>query len=249
MLEVENLSFQFGKEPVFSDISFEIPAGTIAAVLGPNGAGKTTLLRCINSILKPKSGKVRLNGASTVHLSPAETARRISYMPQRCGMTGMTVFDSVLLGRKPYFTAIVSAEDLRIVEEMLDQLSLRDKALRRLDCLSGGELQKVSLARILVQSSQLLLLDEPASSLDLKNKLEIFSLLKDFVHQRQLSVLMSIHDLNDALRFCDRLLFLKNKKLAANKTPETLTADVVETVYGIPVELHNTEKYRFIVPM
>lgn len=248
MLKVERLSFQYGRNRILSDVSFEVSDGTMLAILGPNGSGKTTLIRCIGSILEPQVGTILLGGKRIDSLSPEKMAKRIAYMPQRTEVSGLTVFDAVLLGRKPYINWQPSTEDFAKVEQMLHRLDLTDKALRPIDRLSGGELQKVSLARILVQEAGLLLLDEPTSALDLRNCVEILSLLRQFVHERRLIALLSIHDLNDALRFSDRLLLLKNGYLFADETPETLADHVIESVYGLPVELHETATSKFIVP-
>ncbi|MDR2705869.1 MAG: ABC transporter ATP-binding protein [Planctomycetaceae bacterium] len=248
MLEINQLSFQYGKNQILNNISFKIIAGTMIAVLGPNGSGKTTLLRCIASFLKPQSGTILLHGKKIESLSAEKRAKRIAYMSQHTEVSGLTVFDAVLLGRKPYTNWKPTTEDLEKVEQILQRLNLADKILRPIDRLSGGEMQKVSLARILVQEAGLLLLDEPTSALDLKNRVEILSLLREFVHERQLIGLLSIHDLNDALRFTDRLLLLKNGNVFADEKPETLTNTIVESVYGLPVELHQTTTSKFIIP-
>lgn len=248
MLKVNRLSFQYGRHRILNDVSFDVAYGTMLAILGPNGSGKTTLIRCIGSILKPQAGSVLLNDARIDSLSPERMARLVAYMPQRTEVSGLTVFDAVLLGRKPYMNWQPTAEDFEKVEQMLHRLELADKALRPIDRLSGGEMQKVSLARILVQEARLLLLDEPTSALDLKNRVEILSLLRQFIHERSLIGLLSIHDLNDALRFTDRLLLLKDGNLLADETPETLAEHVIESVYGLPVMLHEAATSRIIVP-
>jgi len=249
MLKIEQLSFWYGKNRILDDVAFEVPDGTMLSLLGPNGSGKTTLLRCVNAILKPKTGKILLDQERIDSMTPGKMARRIAYMPQRMEISGLTVFDAVLLGRKPYMNWNPTTKDYKMVEQMLLHLALQDKALRPIDRLSGGEMQKVALARILVQEAKLLLLDEPTSSLDLKNQVEILTLLREFVHDRRLIAILSIHDLNDALRFADRLLFLKDGKVFADETPDTVTEDVVESVYGLKVELHETPKSKFIIPV
>lgn len=248
MLQVERLSFRYGNNRILNDISFRIASGTMVAVLGPNGSGKTTLLRCVASFLKPQTGTVLLDGKNVDSLSPEKMAKHVAYLSQRAEVSGLTVFDAVLLGRKPYMNWRPTAADFEKTGRMLQRLDLADKALRPIDRLSGGEMQKVSLARVLVQEAGLLLLDEPTSALDLKNRVEILSLLRRFVHEHRLTILLSIHDLNDALRFTDRLLLLKDGHLFADETPETLTGSVVESVYGLPVEMHETATSKFIIP-
>lgn len=248
MLQVERLSFQYGRNRILNDISFEVGGGTMLSILGPNGSGKTTLLRCIGTFLTPQQGTVFLNEERLDFLTPEKMAKRVAYMSQRTEVSGLTVFDAVLLGRKPYMNWQPTEADFEKVEQMLSRLELTDKALRPVDRLSGGELQKVALARILVQEAELLLLDEPTSALDMKNRIEILSLLRKFTHERNVIAFLSIHDLNDALRFTDRLLLLKNGKLFADETPKTLTEKTVEAVYGLNVELHETTTSKFIIP-
>ncbi|MDO5114259.1 MAG: ABC transporter ATP-binding protein [Planctomycetia bacterium] len=249
MLRVENLSFAYGKTPILSDVSLEVTPGTIQAILGPNGTGKTTLLRCIQTFLRPQSGKVFLRQTPMWEMGSEELARRVAYMPQRLEEAGLTVFDAVLLGRKPYMTSWqVSAQDLQKVEEMLEKLDLTDKALRKLYQLSGGELQKTALARVLVQEAELVLLDEPTSSLDMKNKLEILSCLREFTRQRQWTVLIILHDVNDAMRFADKLLFLSHGQVVENVAVSAVTPDVFEKVYGVPVGICETSEGRLVYP-
>ncbi|MDR0608639.1 MAG: ABC transporter ATP-binding protein [Planctomycetaceae bacterium] len=248
MLKVEQLSFQYGKNRILNKVSFEVAGGTMLSILGPNGSGKTTLLRCIGGGLKPQEGTILLYGKLLNSLSPERIARLIGYMSQRTEVSGLTVFDAVLLGRKPYMSWQPTEEDFKKVEQTLHLLDLADKALRPIDRLSGGEIQKVSLARILVQEAGLLLLDEPTSALDMKNRVEILSLLRQFVHKHCLIALLSVHDINDALRFTDRLLLFKNGNLFADEKPETLTENIVESVYGLNVELHETTISKFIIP-
>jgi len=169
ILKVDGIEFSYNSHPVLSNISFEVNRGEILSILGNNGAGKTTLLKCISRILKPVRGVVFVDGKSLSDISATEIARKISYVPQRQDVSRFTVFDTVLLGRKPYIRWDVSKKDLLIVEEILDRLGLKTLALKYLDQLSGGELQKVSIARALAQDPEILLLDEPTNNLDLKS--------------------------------------------------------------------------------
>ncbi|MBR5627047.1 MAG: ABC transporter ATP-binding protein, partial [Thermoguttaceae bacterium] len=148
-LSVEKISFHYNKRPVLSEITFDTTGGTFLSLLGPNGSGKTTLLRCLNSILRPNSGMVRLNRQPVPKYTAAELARRVAFLPQRCEMSGLTVFESVLLGRKPFLTGWqATGADLERVDETLDRLELSSLALRPLYRLSGGELQRAAIARL-----------------------------------------------------------------------------------------------------
>ncbi|MDD3585993.1 MAG: ABC transporter ATP-binding protein [Thermoguttaceae bacterium] len=248
MLKVENLSFRYGKKTILSNISFEIQPESINVLLGPNGSGKTTLLRCLDLFIPPQQGSIILNGTPLEAFSANALARKIAYMPQRCSITGLTVYDAVLLGRIPYLTWKPNPKDHEMVEKTLRRLNLLDLALQTLDHLSGGELQKVSLARVFVQEPDLILLDEPMSSLDLKNRLEIMRHLTHFVHHNQAAVLMSIHELNDAFRIADRILFLKKGILVANEVPSIVSEKTLSDVYDIPLEIYTRNNIKQVIP-
>jgi len=242
MLKVQHLRFSYGKRNVLSDVSFETGAGEILAVLGPNGSGKSTLLRCLTGILRPKQGAMTLNDRAIANCTAEQRAQWIAYVPQKVETAPLSVFESVLLGRKPYFTWKASKYDLEKVEEILDRLGLDTLAQRPVDQLSGGESQKVALARVLVQEPQLLLLDEPTSSLDLKNQVEILVLLRKIVRERNLTAILTMHDINVAIRYTDRFLLLQNGKLVGNVLRDGLTPELIENVYGLPVEIHTSER-------
>lgn len=242
MLQVDNLEFRYGRHTVLADVSFQAKPGEIVAVLGPNGSGKSTLLRCLNKILKPWRGGVRLDGENIVSFSAEKLARWIAYVPQRLDTAPLSVFEAVLLGRKPYFTWVASKPDFLYVEETLRQLGLESLASRQTDRLSGGEIQKVALARALVQEPKLLLLDEPTSALDLKNQVELLRLVQKIVRERNIMAILSMHDINIAVRYTDRFLLLKQGRLVGDVRQDGLTPKMIEHVYGLPVEIHNSDR-------
>ena len=242
MLKVHHLSFSYGKRAVLSNISLEARAGEILAVLGPNGSGKSTMLRCLAQVLHPKQGEVFLGEQQISTFTADKRARLIAYVPQKLETAPLSVFESVLLGRKPYFTWMASKTDFEKVEEMLDRLGLDLLAQRPVDQLSGGESQKVALARVLVQEPKLLLLDEPTSALDLKNQVEILTLLRKIVRERNLIAVLSMHDINVAVRYTDRFLLLRKGELVGDVVRDGLTPELIENVYGLPVEIHTSER-------
>ena len=242
MLTVHHLSFSYGRRTVLPDVSFEIEGGKILAVLGPNGSGKSTLLRCLARVLHAKQGEILLDGERLDTFSAEKRARVIAYVPQKLEAAPLSVFESVLLGRKPYFTWTASKTDFEKVEEMLDKLGLNELAKRPVDQLSGGECQKVALARVLVQEPKLLLLDEPTSALDLKNQVEILVLLRSIIRERNLIALLCMHDINVAVRYTDRFLLLQKGNVLGNVVREDLTPELIENVYGLPVDIHTSEQ-------
>ncbi|WP_316978492.1 ABC transporter ATP-binding protein [Shumkonia mesophila] len=248
ILDVQGVTFSFNSHPVLSDIRFAISAGSLVAVLGPNGVGKTTLLKCINAILKPRSGIVLVDGTQVSRLAPGDIAARMGYVAQRSETNRMTVFDAILMGRKPYIRWQVGGHDLALVEAVIHRLGLGPLSLRHIDQLSGGELQKVAIARALVQEPRVLLLDEPTSSLDLRNQIEILRLLRQIVADKNIAAIMTIHDLNTALRFADRFLFLKGGSVLAACERAEVTSAIIEETYGIAVATLDHEGIPVVVP-
>jgi iron complex transport system ATP-binding protein len=249
ILSVNDISFRYNSHTVLQDVTFELPSGQILGVLGVNGAGKSTLLKCINKVLRPHTGSVLLDGTDLLRLGGDAVARRIGYVPQRYSEDQVTVFDAVLLGRKPHIKWAAADRDMRVVERLLKLMGLEEFALRSLSTLSGGEAQKVIIARALAQEPKVLLLDEPTSSLDLRNQLEVMNLVSAVVRTEGVSAVVAIHDLNLALRFVDRFLILKDGSIHAKGLKDALTPDVIEEVYGVHSILRTVEGYPVIIPV
>ena len=243
-LRVDSVVFRYGKREILRGVSFEVPPGCVFAILGPNGSGKTTLLRCLNQILMPTSGQVCLGKHDLLKMCPERRAKFVAYAPQRTVSSGLTVFDSVLLGRLPHRTWNSGRTDEQKVRDVLARLDLTEKALRPLDTLSGGELQKAALARVLAQEPRLILLDEPTSALDWKNRTEILRLLRRIAREDGVSILPTIHDINDVLRHADRLLLLKNGEAAAEAAPEDMAETRLSEVYELPIRIHEIQGMR-----
>lgn len=239
MIEIKDLSFAYGKRNILWDISFDVQPGECVGILGNNGAGKSTLITCINQIRTPKSGQVLINGQDIRKLRRNALARKVAYVAQKNELTNATVFDCILLGRTPYIKWSISQADLEICEETIKALGLSHLKLRNVDQLSGGEMQKVMLARALVQQPELLLLDEPTSNLDPKNQYEMLALVRNIAREKNIAVLIVIHDLNLALRCCDRFYFIKDHTGFSYGGLETVTEKTIEAVYGIQSQVTN----------
>ncbi len=248
-LIVEGLSFKYPSRRVLEDVSFSLNKGECLSILGTNGVGKSTLLKCISRILRQQGGKVIVMGDDARTLSGNEVARRIAYVSQRHNMSSSTVFDAVLLGRKPHIKWDVTRQDLEVVHSVMKSLGLEDFALRNVDELSGGEAQKVVIARALAQQSDVLMFDEPTSNLDLKNQLEVIGIIKEIVRERRVSAIVTMHDLNMALRFADKFVLMKGGKIFAAGNTCIITRENILAVYGVPVEIELRRDIPVVIPV
>jgi len=249
ILSVQGVEFTYPSRAVLKEIRFAVEKGDCLAVLGPNGVGKSTLLKCVNKILKPQKGAILIEKDELRKLSRPEVARRIGYVAQRSEGGRVTVFDAVMLGRKPHLKWDVCADDLEIVQRTLQLMQLDHFALRFLDELSGGELQKVVIARALAQEPQVLLLDEPTSNLDLKNQLEVLRIIKGVVAEQNIAAIVTMHDLNLAARFASKFLLLKGGTVFAAGGFEVMTPEKIEAVYAVPVAVERLRDVPVVVPL
>lgn len=249
MLEVSGIRFAYNSHPVLSEVSFCLEKGRVLGILGVNGAGKSTLLKCMNRVLRPQAGAVYLNGETLADLTRRQIARRMGYVPQRHTAAPLSVYETVLLGRKPRMGWTMGARDHGIVASILSKMGLRDLALRPVTDLSGGEAQKVMIARALAQEPEVLLLDEPTSNLDLKNQLEVMGLIRGIVKEQSICAVVSIHDLNLALRFADSFVFLKNHRVHTLVEKDRLGEETIREVYDVKVRLHEVDGRTVVVPL
>lgn len=249
-LEAENLSFSYGSRQVLRGVSFTLEPATCLGLVGPNGSGKSTLIKCLNRILVP-TGQVRLDGREMRSMGSMEIARCMSYVPQvlTVGMA-ITVFDFLLMGRRPHVRWSVSDRDVEKVTQAIQLLGLQDLAFRKTTQVSGGERQKVLIARALAQEPSILLLDEPTSSLDLRHQMEVMDLVRTLARERGMGVFMALHDLNLAARYCDRIMMLKEGAIVGEGAPsELFVPSFLQSVYGIEVSIHQEGKIPYVVPL
>ncbi len=238
-LQVMDITFSYGKRKVLENAGFLAERGELCTLLGPNGAGKSTLLKCINGLLTPGSGKVLWNGKETGKLTFRQRAEIYGYVPQSLESSSeLTVMETVLSGRIPHGGLKAGTADVEKAGEILEELGLSSFAFQRLKTLSGGERQRVFIGRALAQDPEVLLLDEPTSSLDLRYQYEVMEMLKEMGREKKLAVVAVIHDLNLALDFADRVVLISGSKVKAQGKPkEILTPERIEEAYGIPVEM------------
>ena len=249
ILTVQGIRFHYPGRPVLEEASFAVEKGEVLAILGTNGTGKTTLLKCLNRILTPAAGTVLIKDEPTSAFSRNALAQKMGYVEQQRSGSRATVFNTVLLGRKPYIRWDITQNDMEIASQALETLGLSEFALRYLDELSGGELQKVVIARALAQEPEILLMDEPTSSLDLKNQIEVVNLIRQISRERGIAAVVAMHDLNLALRFADRFILLKDKTIYAAGGSEVMTPENIEAVYAVPVTIAAHNGSRVVIPL
>jgi len=252
MLEIERLSFAYaraaagcalrrptgdagGRARLLDRLSLAVGAGELLAVLGPNGAGKSTLLKLVAGLLPAQQGRILVDGTDLGSLGAVQRARRVAYLPQIAETAQVTVFEAVLLGRLPHLGLQPGERDLAMVDAIICELGLAPLSARRVGRLSGGELQKVLIARALAQEPRVLLLDEPVNHLDLRNQITVLRSIQKLVRERALITLVVLHDLNLALRFADSFLLLGAEAAVTTGPMQTLGSDHVRSAYGIDV--------------
>ncbi len=250
VLEARSVTFAFphAEKPVFEGLSFEAHAGTMTAILGNNGAGKSTLLNLLASITTPSTGEVYVSGKSLRSMNKRETAQHIAYVTQQQRIPHLSVYDEVLLGRKPHVSWSISEHDRAVVAAALKQLELEPFVDRYCDELSGGERQKVYIARAIAQQTEALLLDEPTSALDPKNQMEVLQVVRDITTQTSLATVMVIHDVNLALRFCDRFVLMRNGTIVAQGGIEAVTDEALSETYDMPMRIAEIDNVKLTIP-
>jgi len=241
MLKIDSLSVAYGDKIVLRDISLEVGTGKILALIGPNGAGKSTLIRAATGVVPVKSGWVSVDGQNLNGLSPQQRAKIVAVVPQARQLGGaFSVEQAVMMGRTPYLNWLgqEGEADKAAVRLALEQTCLDAFADRQIAKLSGGEQQRVLLARALAQSTPVLLLDEPTNHLDLQHQTNLLSLVKNLAKENNLAVLMALHDLNLVSFFADKVALLVNGELRSLGTPqEVIRAEHISAAYRTPVDV------------
>ncbi len=254
VVEIKGLSAAYGPVFALQDLSLEIEEGEILGLVGPNGAGKTTLIKVVSGIMKPSSGSIAVNGIEITGLDPAKRARMLAVVPQAHQLGGaFTVNQAVMLGRTAHldFLGRPGKDDLEHVRWAMDKADLAGLADRKLAEISGGEQQRVLLARALAQDTPVMLLDEPTNHLDLKYQVDLLRLLKDLALNEKITILMAMHDLNQVSGIVDRVALLKEGRMMALGLPnKILTPENIRAAYQAEVETftHPGSNQHLIIP-
>jgi cobalamin transport system ATP-binding protein len=240
MLKIQNLCASYGSRRVLHDISLDVQSGEVLALIGPNGAGKSTLIRAVSGVI-PYQGRVSTNGDDFASLSTIQRARYVATVPQAVSLPpAYTVWETVLFGRTPHlgFLGQPSRKDEEIARQSLQRVSALPFADRRVGELSGGEQQRILLARALCQSTPILLLDEPTAHLDLQYQVGLLELVHELAHRDNLAVLIALHDLNLAAHYADRIaLMVAGNIKVMGSAKDVLQPALIEEAYCLPVQV------------
>jgi iron complex transport system ATP-binding protein len=247
--EVNGIDFAYHSRRVLDDVSFAVQEADVVSVLGPNGVGKTTLIKCIAKVLKPNAGSVLMKGADLHQMNKKDIAKNIGYVTQKSETSRTTVFDSVLLGRKPHFEWDATEKDIRLAGRVIHLLGLDGLALKYIDEISGGEYQLVQIARVLVQQPKIILMDEPTSSLDLANQHMIMHLIRKIVKKNNMAAILIIHDLNLAIRHSDKFVLMKDGMVFSVGGHEVITPENIKAVYNIDAYVESVRGIPVVIPI
>lgn len=239
MLSLNHVSFSYLKngKKVLNDVSFNLDKGKVGVLLGPNGVGKSTIIKILSGLIKPKDGEIILGDKNLYDLKLKERGKIISYVPQNIEFSSLSVFDATLLGRLPYFYSFPCKYDKEKVENVLKDLNIYHLKDRDVSLLSGGEKQLVAIARALVSGPKLLILDEPTANLDLKHQIDILRLLKKVAKDKELTILLSLHDLSEASFLADTLFWMKDGKIIFEGDSSSITKERIKEVYDAEIEI------------
>lgn len=232
-IQTDNIQVSFGSKTILQDISLAIQDKEFVGIIGPNGSGKSTFLKCLYRVLQPNGGKIFFDGTEMSSLSHRDTALKMAVVAQHSTVNfDFSVLEMVLMGRAPYKGLLDrdQLDDYEIARHALAQVGLSDFESRNFNTLSGGEQQRVILARALAQRTECLVLDEPTNHLDIKYQLELMTIVK----RLDATVVSAIHDLNLAAIYCDRIIALKDGHIVCSGTPQdVLSSDTIHHIYGV----------------
>lgn len=250
MLDIKDLSFRYHKhkEPILKGINLKLNDGEIGILLGKNGSGKTTLFKCTLGITKvPQNACILFDGEELLKLPKKERAKKIAYVPQDIRFGELNVFDSILMGRVSYFGSKAGGNDYDVVERVIKDMHLEQYASRNVGELSGGERQKIAIARALAQEPKLMIFDEPTGNLDIANEHLILKEAKRLAREKNISILCSLHDLNQAFSFGDRFFFMKDGGIKYSGGKNCISEDIIKDIFGIHLRIAEIENQTIII--
>lgn len=249
MIDIQNVSFAYDNIKVLDNISLSFKFKGLYGILGPNGVGKSTLLKLIGNMLQPQVGKILFDGTNIKEISKKKLAQWIAYVPQQVNVNyAFTVREILEMGRHPYHERFdnLKADEHALIEYAIMVTGLSEHVLHRINALSAGEMQRVMIARALVQDTPIIILDEPISHLDIHYQKEIILLLQNIAHDKNKTIITVLHDMNVGLNYCDEIHLLHDAGVFSGKPQEVMTCEQLEFVYKTPVFKVQSEQGQFI---
>jgi iron complex transport system ATP-binding protein len=243
---VKNLSFSIGKKEILKSIDLELKSSGVYTILGANGAGKSTLVKLLSGLKKPSSGSIKLDDSDINSIPTSTLSSTLSYMPQSLVPPSLSVEETLLVGLNPYIKLLPSKDVRERVEEAMVEFGLEGLRKRDISSLSGGELQKVLLAKALIKKPKILFLDEPISHLDPKNQIDSLGFIKKYVEENGIFAVVVLHDINMALRFSDSIIGLKDGELEFFKDKELVEKIELDNTYGIDCEILSFDNKKIV---
>ncbi|HOP08593.1 MAG TPA: heme ABC transporter ATP-binding protein [Candidatus Methanofastidiosa archaeon] len=240
-LNVESLYFGYFKKNILKDVSFTAKSGEVMGIVGPNGSGKTTLLKCIRKALTPRQGSIMLDGEDIMEWDRTKIAKYFGVVPQNTNITfPFTVLEIVMMGRIPHLKRMQGEgeDDVYVAKKAMSLTAIEHLYYRYVNNLSGGEVQRVIIARALAQEPKILLLDEPTSNLDINHQFETMKLIRKLAKDEDMIVVIISHDLNLSMRYCDNLILLHDGEVFSSGRPvDVLTKENIRKVYGVEAQI------------
>ena len=247
-MSITNLVQGYGNKTVLKDISFDVEQGEMVAILGPNGSGKSTLIKSICRIKQPLGGSITIDGENIMGIDRKVFSKYIGYVPQKFTPSDyMQVFDAVLVGRAPYMEWTYSREDFEMAAKAVEIMGIDDLLEKNIHDLSGGQIQKVIIARAITQDPRYYILDEPTSALDLRNQLNTLRSMRDIIERKDAGVLVALHDINLAMHFTDKVVMLKDGLVyACGKPEDVITEQSIKDIYGVSSEIVDGKDGKYV---
>lgn len=251
MITIDRLSLSYGRRTILKDISLQVQSGECLGLLGANGAGKSSLMKCLARLVTPDKGAILIDGKEQEDYARRAYARLVAYVPQHIpDDVALSVVDLVQLGRTPHLSGRLKGEDRDLVIEALERVDMAHHAFSEVSRLSGGERQRVAIARALVQDPKVLLLDEPTSALDLKHQMGTMRLVKRLAEKTGMTVVIAVHDLSLAARYCSQLVLLSGGRIVSKGAwQDVLSPEGIEKSYGVSAIVGEVQSHPYVLPL
>ena len=253
IIKMSEIEYSFENKAILNKINIQIKQKEILGIVGPNGSGKTTVFNILCGLIKPNKGNIFIDGININNLSITQKSKLIALAPQNTIFPeDISVFELTVMGRNPYMNLLSweSLDDNKLAVQYINRVGILQLASKKLKHISGGERQLALIAMVLCQETPIILLDEPTSNLDIKNQLHIMDNINAIRESSNKTILINLHDLNLAAKYCDKIIFLKNGKVFSQGTPnEVITSENIRNVYGISANVLNSSTHPIVQPL